>query len=274
MLDQGAREVIVVDYSCPDGTGDYVRANFAKARVVTVENEQYFSNWKARNAGAALAKADFIVFCDADMVLHAQVVEGLLAALPDRTFGLFSGTAPKRFRDSQSRLAKNQLRGFHVIPTEAFRRVGGYDEVLEGYAAGADTDLQGRLQLAGLAAFDLDPEIVAQVIVHSDSDRLKEHRDSMRLSYGAGQFYRAAKLMVLRITGELEMPLPTRQKLYAKAREQARSLLSQGSESLTVKIVESPVLMPRVLGFDAAIRRISLKIDVVGTKKSAEPPTK
>ncbi len=41
----------------------------------------------------------------------------------------------------------NQLKGFHVIPAPAFRRLGGYDEVLEGYAAGADTDLEDRLSL-------------------------------------------------------------------------------------------------------------------------------
>ena len=40
------------------------------------------------------------------------------------------------------------MKGFHAIPTSAFRRLGGYDDVLAGYAAGADTDLEDRMPLS------------------------------------------------------------------------------------------------------------------------------
>ena len=271
MLEQGAGEVIVVDYSCPEGTGDYVREHFPAVRVVTVENESHFSNWKARNAGAAVVKTDFVVFCDADVVLKRDVVEGVVATLPERSFGTFRGFAPDRLRRPGSRLSANQLKGFQIVPAAAFRSVEGYDEVLEGYASGADTDLQARLKLAGIEPFDLDPKIVARTIDHSDADRLQHHRQGIRISYGAGLLYRSAKTIVLQLTGELEASLETRQKIYANALERARRLASDNSTAISVRFVEEPVLMPRVLGFDAAVRRISLKVELVGRKKSAKP---
>jgi len=62
MVAQGAKEVIVVDYSCPDGTGDYVAVTYPDVRLVRVEGEQHFSNWKARNAGAEVATGDMLRF--------------------------------------------------------------------------------------------------------------------------------------------------------------------------------------------------------------------
>src|SRR5881409_3903042 len=69
MLAQPGAEVVVVDFSCPQQTGDYVAKHFGRARVVSVPGEQSFSNWKARNAGAAAATGDLLLFCDADTVL-------------------------------------------------------------------------------------------------------------------------------------------------------------------------------------------------------------
>ena len=40
MLAQPDSEVIVVDYSCPQGTGDYVAKHFPAARVVRVEGRE------------------------------------------------------------------------------------------------------------------------------------------------------------------------------------------------------------------------------------------
>lgn len=73
MIGQPA-EVIVVDFSCLQGTADYVRSHFPSVRVVAVEGEAYFSNWKARNAGAAVASSDILLFCDADTVLAESAI--------------------------------------------------------------------------------------------------------------------------------------------------------------------------------------------------------
>src|SRR3954471_12220533 len=66
MVAQGCHQVIVVDYSCPQHSGEYVRNNFPSVRVVSVAGQEHFSNWRARNAGASVATADVLVFVDAD----------------------------------------------------------------------------------------------------------------------------------------------------------------------------------------------------------------
>src|SRR6476661_4950454 len=67
MVAQGAAEVIVVDYSCPDKTGDWVEANFPSVKVVRVTDDPGFSVGRARNLGAAQSTADWMVFIDGDV---------------------------------------------------------------------------------------------------------------------------------------------------------------------------------------------------------------
>ena len=263
MLLHGCREVIVVDYSCPERSGDFVQRHFPSANVVRVEGEAYFSNWRARNAGAAVATSDVLVFCDADTLLAEDAIGWLDSHLPEKSFGFFDRSASARFNKAGLRLATNQLKGFHVVPTAAFRRVGGYDEVLEGYAAGGDTDLEERLTRLGLARFALSPSIIKSVIEHDNIDRRKRHRDSVPTSYGAGLLYRAAKSALLSIRRRLELPLETRRNLYSAARRAASALgPSQDSVSMTVAIGTHPILMPRQLGYEKGTQKVSIKVEV------------
>lgn len=263
MLLQDGEEAIVVDYSCPEGTGDYVQKHFPAVKIVRVVGETYFSNWKARNAGAAVAASDVLIFCDADTILADDAVAWLDSHLPQKSFGYFDRSASARFNKARLRLATNQLKGFHVVPTAAFKRIGGYDEVLEGYAAGGDTDLEERLSRLGLARFALDPSIIESVIEHDNADRRKHHRDSVPISYGAGLLYRAAKSALLSIRQRLELPLATRQNLYNAARSAASALgSSQDSVSIIVSVGTQPILMPRQLGYEAGTQGVSIKVEV------------
>ena len=117
MVAQGAKEVIVVDaISCPEGTGDYVAAHFPAVHVVRVEGQEHFLNWKARNAGAAAANSDVLVFVDADTSMADGAIEWLAGHLPPRSYGFFDTRTSQSFNRGGPRLASNQLKGFHVIP--------------------------------------------------------------------------------------------------------------------------------------------------------------
>ena len=263
MLAQGAKEVIVVDYSCPQGTGDFVRANFPSVRVVSVEGQEHFSNWKARNAGAAAASSDVLVFVDADTIVADGAIDWLAKNLPLRSYGFFDTRTSQSFNRGGPRLAANQLKGFQVIPSPAFRRSGGYDEVLEGYAAGADTDLEERLNYLGLARHPLDPSIIDSIIQHDAPSRVKHHAYPVRTSYCAGLLYRAAKRALLKIRGKAELPLRTRQHLYAAAKEAARGLGSDRDRvSMNVTVDRHPILMPRQLGYERGSHSLTLRIEV------------
>lgn len=273
MLAQGANEVIVVDYSCPERTGEFLASNFPSVRVVSVPGEEHFSNWKARNAGAALANSDVLIFVDADTILAAGAIERLSANLPQRTYGFFDTKTSRAFNDGGPRLASNQLKGFHVIPAAAFRRAGGYDEVLEGYAAGADTDLEERLQVIGLDRHALEPALIDSVIQHDAQSRTRHHAYPVRISYAAGLLYRAAKRALLRASGKVELPLRTRQNLYGVAKNAASGLGSKSDRvGMTVTLAKDPIMMPRQLGYERGDQTVSLRIEVSLEGKLAQIP--
>jgi glycosyltransferase involved in cell wall biosynthesis len=263
MLAQGANEVIVVDYSCPEGTGEFVTANFPTVRLVSVTGEQHFSNWKARNAGASIASSDVLVFVDADTLLADGAIAWLSDNLPMQAYGFFDNKTSRVFNKGGPRLASNQLKGFQVIPAAAFRRVGGYDEVLEGYAAGADTDLEDRLALIRLGRHSLESRIIESIIQHDAASRTQHHAYPVRTSYCAGLLYRAAKTALLRIRGKAELPLPVRRKIYAAAKKAAGALGSEEDRvSMNIVIDTRPILMPRQLGYEGGTQTMTLRIEV------------
>jgi glycosyltransferase involved in cell wall biosynthesis len=263
MLGQGCREVIVVDYSCPEGTGDYVEKHLPAVRVLRAAGETQFSNWKARNLGASAATADVLVFCDADIILAPGAIEWVSDNLPDNAFGYFDAEQTSHLNTTREILAQNQLRGFLVVPSQEFEHVGGYDEVLQGYASGGDTDLSQRLQMADLIPFALDPKIIQSVVPHHNKDRIKHHVDPITVSYGAGMLYRTAKLSLLKLQGRLELPLTARRKLYEAARTAVQQLgHTQDTVTLAVQANVRPVGMPRQLGYQAGKQTVTLKVEL------------
>jgi glycosyltransferase involved in cell wall biosynthesis len=263
MLQQQCAEVIVVDYSCPLRTREYVARQFPSVRLVSVEGEKYFSNWAARNAGASVATADVLVFCDADTILANNAVEWLADNLPDDAFGFFGAATTPHSIDDQPLHTRNQLRGFHAVPSRAFRQIGGYDEVLRGYAAGGDTDMMKRLELSGLAGYVLPPGIIQSIIVHDDADRMQHHADPVRTSYCAGLLYRAAKFALLRLRNTVELPLRSRRSLYEAARRAAIVLGSpDDSVGMVLDVDIERIGMPRLLGYAKGTQRLSLKVVV------------
>lgn len=272
MVTQSCDEVIVVDYSCPQGTSDYVSNNFPSVRLVTVKGQKHFSNWRARNAGAAAATSDVLVFVDADTLLADGAIEWIEANIPLRTFGYFDSHTSRRFNPSGPRVAANQLKGFQVVPAPAFRRAAGYDEVLEGYAAGADTDLEQRLALMGLARRALDACIIDSVVQHDAASRTQHHAQPIAMSYAAGLLYRAAKRTLLRLSRRSELPMQTRQNLYRAASDAARSLgPAQSRVSLHVALSQEPILMPRQLGFERGHQTMALRVEIALEEPLSDP---
>jgi len=272
MPEQGAAEVIVVDYSCPDGTGDWVREHFPEVRVVKLEGEEGFSNWRGRNAGAAVATSDLVLFCDADTILAPGAGEAIARELPPRSFGFFKRGATQRFNKARLRLGSNQLRGFHAIPLRAFRNLGGYDEVLRGWGAGGDTDLEDRMGMAGLKGHALEPSLVEEVIQHDNADRTRHHVDSIRVSYCSGLLYRRAKMILLAMRRRVNLPLELRRQIYEKARVAAGSLGSRDTVALSIDVENKPIGMPLQLGYRRAAQKAVVRVEVSGVGKVEEIP--
>ena len=263
MAAQDGAEVVVVDYSCPDNTGDWVESAFPSVRVVRVEGEEGFSNWRARNLGAEVATGDILLFCDADTILAANALEVIAKAMPAKTYGFFTRDSTAHFNKSGLRLGKNQLRGFQVVPTDAFRELEGYDDVPIGWGAGGDTDLEERLVLIGVRPSPLGDGVVEEVFEHDNAARTLFHKAPIRISYGAGLLYRRAKMALMRVRRTTNLPRPERERIYNIAR-QAAGRLARGQSDTKIRLnIETQVVgMPRQLGFGQGKCVVSINVEL------------
>jgi glycosyltransferase involved in cell wall biosynthesis len=131
-----ASEIVVVDDDSDDRTRAIAEA--AGARVLSVHHRQIA---RARNAGAADAVGDVLIFVDADTIVDAATVRDTLAAV-DR--GCVGGGALLRFDDPLPLAARaltlaltlamrmtGLAAGAYVFATRrAFAQIGGFDETL------------------------------------------------------------------------------------------------------------------------------------------------
>jgi hypothetical protein len=194
---------VVVDYDCPERTGDWVEKNLPQVTVVRATGRPRFELARARNLGAAAVQAQWICFIDADIRLAPQFVEKIRPLL-----------RPRHFYQASPRNIETW--GTMICASDDFRRVGGYDEVLQGWGK-EDDDFYARLVLDGASHASFPGELLAG-ISHDDGQRVESYDLKDRwLSESINHVYCRAKLdlMLLR-RGPL--PLAMREKLYEQVR--------------------------------------------------------
>ena len=214
IAEQADSSCVVVDYSCPDGCGDWVAANHPNVTVVRVEDARDFNASRARNLGVRAANSPWLCFLDADILLA-----------PDFADQLFSSLQPGRFYRGPDALGTC---GTFVCSREDFERAGGYDEVIRGYG-GEDRDLYDLLEFVGATPDTLATPV--EHLEHSHSLRAQHHAEkNVLVSALRNRVYRAMKLDLMRVLGEA-LTLSARQRLYERVslmvhespREHARS---------------------------------------------------
>lgn len=142
-------ELIVCDNNSTDRTAEIARQAGAK---VVFEPVNQIS--RARNAGAAAATGDWLLFIDADSFPSAALFAEVARTLADP--GILAGGSTVAFEDADlaprtavriwnavSRAMKWAAGSFMFCETAAFRRVGGFSEEL--YAS-EELDLYRRLK--------------------------------------------------------------------------------------------------------------------------------
>ncbi len=142
-------ELIVCDNNSTDRTAEIARA--AGARVVFEPVNQIS---RARNAGAAAAGGDWLVFVDADSYPSRELFADMAGAI--QTGNILAGGATVAFMNAElapnfivalwnvtSRLTKWAAGSFVFCEAAAFRELGGFSEAL--YAA-EEIDLSRRLK--------------------------------------------------------------------------------------------------------------------------------
>ena len=203
-------EVIVVDDASTDGTAAVTRDH--GARVVHVEVRHIAG---ARNAGAAAARGDRLLFIDADTLVDRQAVDAAMEALDAGAVG--GGTAVRFMRPLplHIRLVESAsillFRLFRVTPgcfifctRDAFLAAGGFDEglyVAEDVAMGRALARQGRLAILRtpvltsarkLHTFSSGEKLRFTLRFLASPRRIARTRDALPLWYGPRRHEKAS----------------------------------------------------------------------------------
>ncbi|HEY3495283.1 MAG TPA: galactosyltransferase-related protein [Polyangiaceae bacterium] len=191
----------LVDYSCPEGSGDWFRATFkheieaGRAALVSVPGRRYFQKTVALNAGGreALARgAEYLCFLDGDTILKPGFGAWVVATV-----------RPSRFIVAARRpdgTDVSGLQGLVVMPAPAYQRTGGYDEQMRGWG-GEDVDM--RLRLGGELKLRCErvPLRLLECIEHGDDLREKyvglskanSNKRNLELAFGRVSHWDAVK---------------------------------------------------------------------------------
>ncbi len=171
----GAWEVVIVDNGCTDRSLEVVeRWRSALPELVIVDaSARRGLNW-ARNAGASVARGDFLAFCDADDVVEPRWLEAIVAAA--RGADVVGGTLEHHSLNDGPLLAwrpTERISGFSVyhdfLPSVPGGNCGVWATVAQrvgwdpGYAfGGSDIEFSWRAQVAGYRVVHA-PEAVVSV---------------------------------------------------------------------------------------------------------------
>jgi hypothetical protein len=214
---QPGAEVVVVDWSCPDGAADWVGRTFPDAKAVRVPGQAVFHLTAARNAGAAAATGDWLAFVDADVALAPDFGSQVFPRLGEPAFWLAEG-GPK------------ELAGTMLVPRAAFEAAGGYDEAIVGWGS-EDVDLYRRLAARGLAKLRFPGALLA-CIPHGDDLRVAHAEIKEKdLGWLVNLFYLEAKQALMARQGA-DLDLATRRSLYAEARRAVLAAVPSGQDAV------------------------------------------
>lgn len=215
MVAQEGAGVIVVDYSCPQHCGAWVREAFPAVRVVSVPGMSYFDRSDAKNRGVAVARTDWVCLVDADIMLQADFLVRTRPSLSPgcvvRSSAIAEGTG-----------------GTFFFQRELFARVGGHDPVFQGWGE-EDEDLLDALQYAGARLVSFPAELITH-LEHDDTERTRFHeRPERQRTHMTNRLYRAAKWDWARLVGRVP-DVSLRQRLWQEIDEQVGELVAGRSE--------------------------------------------
>ena len=184
---QAPDELVVVDYGCPEGTGDWVEANVPSAKVVRVTDDPDFCLPRARNLGAAATQSPWLCFIDADVIAQPRFVDWLRDNVHPACFYRAARVDGERDLETWGTCACSRV---------AFDRIEGYDETFRGWG-GEDSDLYRRLTFIGRAEVSYPARFVAP-IRHADDQRTRFHAvKSRELQLIINQAYSLAKYQMM-----------------------------------------------------------------------------
>jgi len=262
MAAQPGTETVVVDYDCPDGTGEWVARHYPQVRLVQVKGVDGFNASHARNIGARAATAPWLGFFDADVLLAERFSASVLPALRTGNY----------YRASPVTL---QTWGSIICHRDDFFRINGYDEAYVGWG-GEDDDLLAMLALHRITGYGY-PATLLDEVDHGDERRTQFAAVKSRwLQSRINQVYLHAKLDLIRLHG---IP-PTVQEsrlIFAEIERMVLQTNAAGNTdcainlSLPEQMLGSPP-QEGMIELNKLSRSMSYKLSFIGTRPSPGVP--
>jgi hypothetical protein len=250
LWEQAKQDIILVDYSCPQNSGEWVEKNYPQVHIVRVDSTG-FNVSDARNQGAHDLNCDFICFIDADVKVHSGFLEWLQDNLNPYCFYTITKSS-----------GTNELWGTTIVPTHAYKLIQGYDVLFSGWG-GEDDDLYYRLKIAGFSQLEM-PAHFFEPIKHDDSQRTQffQIKDKTQQHY-INRFYSVAKKQVMAFyRAEGELPFEIRNEIYTKISDVFNKNPNHPEITVNVNLNES--LSNRHM----LLKSISLKIMLTDIKQN------
>lgn len=164
--------VVVVDWSCPQSSGDWAEKQGAK--VVRKKGETFFNISKARNLGARQSQTRSVCFIDADTLPMSGVKDEIARLLNLSTMVIASRTLEG--------IDVTSLNGFIAVDIGQFWGVGGYHEGLGAGYGLEDGHLRAKLLLErGILPKRLTPGSLG-ALRHGNSLRDRFHERPMHVA--------------------------------------------------------------------------------------------
>lgn len=189
-------ELMVVDYSSPDGFHEWLVGGYAdeirsgRIRYFRVPGRSLFNRSHARNVAWKNATGDFRFNLDADVSLEPGAIEGMFGALAQRP-GQIENTGFLFVDQAHTQLDLWGCIGAH---REAFFRVGGYNEDFGARWGLEDDDFAHRLAESGVEFFPL-PHAWFRAIAHGDDERVRFHTEDRDNGLAANRLVKQEHVM-------------------------------------------------------------------------------
>lgn len=220
--------VIVVDDSCPDHSGDWVETHYPQARVVRREGPPLFNRAAAKNAGAAVVETPWLAFVDADIHLAPSFASMVRPRLEP---GGYYRAYP----------ADEGIWGTVVCAHDDFKRVGGYDEIFQGWGE-EDNDLYDALEFSGVTG-RFFPASLLRHRAHPVALRTRFHAPGDPLeNLAVNRIYRRIKWDLSRVRRSVP-DIPLRQAIYDLVQVKVREVYLTGRES-SLHVALTPEVQP------------------------------
>lgn len=216
-------EIIVVDYNCPDNTGEWVKTNYPEVKLVSAVGAKGFSASNARNLGAAQSNCEWLCFIDADIKSNQEWLRWIRNNLKTGNF----------YRASvDNGICDHETYGTFICPRKSFIDIGGYDETYQGWG-GEDEDIYVRLSLLSKLHQSTYPSRFVTAIRHDDELRTKFYQTNKKTQHLINLCYLESKRHLL-INWNKEIPKKTLDAIMKKISMALNNLPHEALDKFTI----------------------------------------